>query len=270
MGNAGKKIKMVNRPVDVKPESSGNAPPPKDEPDHAMQQQSSTETVSDPPALSMVTAQPAIPVIPTNEMAYVTMASGNEAGRMATVLVRSLLDAGTSTDKFDIVVLLPRGGVHSPECHSPEFRRKYGLKGEKCGAGGESIPEEVISPHLVEALRRMGAKMVLIDAIPSTRMTEGIPGGRSSFWGMALNKLVVFNMTQYRKVVWMDSDTYALKVGASHEAFPQGRLDEQRCVRADGVSTRVCYRQQDPFSTLVRQTPKRFVPSLLQQCLATF
>lgn len=29
---------------------------------------------------------------------------------------------------------------------------------------------------------------------------------------MALNKLVVFNMTQYRKIVWMDSDTYALKV----------------------------------------------------------
>lgn len=28
---------------------------------------------------------------------------------------------------------------------------------------------------------------------------------------MALNKLLVFNMTQYRKVMWMDGDTFVLK-----------------------------------------------------------
>lgn len=32
------------------------------------------------------------------------------------------------------------------------------------------------------------------------------------FRGMALNKLRVFNMTQYRKVIWMDSDTMVLQV----------------------------------------------------------
>ena len=30
--------------------------------------------------------------------------------------------------------------------------------------------------------------------------------------GMALNKLRVFNMTQYKKVLWMDGDTLVLKV----------------------------------------------------------
>ena len=29
---------------------------------------------------------------------------------------------------------------------------------------------------------------------------------------MALNKLRVFNMTQFKKVIWMDGDTMVLKV----------------------------------------------------------
>jgi hypothetical protein len=36
-------------------------------------------------------------------------------------------------------------------------------------------------------------------------------GGSQVFWGMAFNKLLVFNMTQYTKVMWMDSDDYVIK-----------------------------------------------------------
>ena len=32
-------------------------------------------------------------------------------------------------------------------------------------------------------------------------------------WGMSLNKMQVFNMTQFRKIVFMDSDTLVFQVG---------------------------------------------------------
>ena len=57
----------------------------------------------------------------------------------------------------------------------------------------------------------MGAIIMVVDEIPSTIHTYGIPGGRGTFWGMALNKLRIFNMTQYKKVMWMDGDTLVLK-----------------------------------------------------------
>jgi hypothetical protein len=43
---------------------------------------------------------------------------------------------------------------------------------------------------------------------------------------MALNKLRVFNMTQYKKVLWMDGDTMVLKVSR------QGLL-QLRCARTE-------------------------------------
>ena len=33
----------------------------------------------------------------------------------------------------------------------------------------------------------------------------------AQFWGQALSKLLVFNMTQYKKLLWMDSDTLVFK-----------------------------------------------------------
>ena len=86
--------------------------------------------------------------------------------------------------------------------------------------------------------------------MPRTRWTESIAGGRQTSWGMSLNKMVVswplrmprppqrslhtasngglrltrnrcpwrspaaaqiFNMTEYRKIVFMDSDTLVFK-----------------------------------------------------------
>ena len=78
-------------------------------------------------------------------------------------------------------------------------------------AGGNTIAEEIISPRYIETLKRMGAIIMVVDEIPSTIHTYGIPGGRGTFWGMALNKLRIFNMTQYKKVMWMDGDTLVLK-----------------------------------------------------------
>jgi alpha-N-acetylglucosamine transferase len=51
----------------------------------------------------------------------------------------------------------------------------------------------------------------VIDSIPRTRYTIGIPGGQQSFWGYALNKLVVFNMTEFSKIIYVDADSLVLK-----------------------------------------------------------
>ena len=85
----------------------------------------------------------------------------------------------------------------------------------RCGctltAGPNTIAEEIISPRYIASLKRMGAILRVYDEIPSTPYTEHIPGGRTTYWGMALNKLRVFNMTQYKKIMWMDGDTLMLK-----------------------------------------------------------
>ena len=53
--------------------------------------------------------------------------------------------------------------------------------------------------------------MRVVDWIPRTQYTESIAGGRESYWGYALNKLVVFNMTEFKKVIYMDADTLVLR-----------------------------------------------------------
>ena len=85
--------------------------------------------------------------------------------------------------------------------------------------------------------------MRVIDWIPRTKYTEGIPGGKESFWGYSLNRLVcvllrwmrcpatiyapcahntrsIFNMTEFKKIIYMDTDTLVLKV---RHAFDDGR-----------------------------------------------
>ena len=133
--------------------------------------------------------------------AMVTMASGNDAARMVISLVHSLRDSKTRVE--DIVVMLSRGGTGSPECRGEDGNAwKKANKREHihhCG-GPDTIAEEIISPQYIETLKRLGAIVLVVDEIPSTIHTYGIPGGRGTFWGMALNKLRVFNFTQYKKV----------------------------------------------------------------------
>ena len=79
-----------------------------------------------------------------------------------------------------------------------------------CG-GPDTIVEELISPAFADALRRLGAVLIVTDEIPRTQWTERISGGRSMSWGLSLNKMQIFNMTQYRKIVFMDADTIVFK-----------------------------------------------------------
>lgn len=77
-------------------------------------------------------------------------------------------------------------------------------------AGDQTIEAEIISEQYVQTLHKLGAQTLIIDPIPDTPYTI-IPGGRQIFWGMAFNKLKIFNLTQYEKVIWMDSDTMVLR-----------------------------------------------------------
>ncbi|RYE85359.1 MAG: hypothetical protein EOO65_00580 [Methanosarcinales archaeon] len=74
----------------------------------------------------------------------------------------------------------------------------------------ETIAEEIISGKYVEVLRKLGAQVQVIDMIPDTPYTV-MPGGRHMFWGMAFNKLRVFELTQFRKVIWLDGDVMVQK-----------------------------------------------------------
>ena len=143
--------------------------------------------------------------------AIVTMIAGNAAARGAIALIQSLRD--THTRVHDILVMLSRGGEGSPECRDMEWKASRGREEVDCH-GPDTIEEEIVSSQYLDILRNgLGATLEIFDPIPSTVYTEGIPGGRSTFWGMALNKLRVFNMTRYKKALWMDSDTLVFKVG---------------------------------------------------------
>jgi hypothetical protein len=128
--------------------------------------------------------EPAVDVTPSSPQrhAYITMAAGNEAGRMAVALFQSLVSTGTDPAAVDLVVLLPTSGVGSPECHDHVWKRRMNRSHIRCdGSSPEPlIPEEVISPVYVDALRRLGAKFGVHAPLPQTAFTNGIPGGSQS------------------------------------------------------------------------------------------
>ena len=104
----------------------------------------------------------------------------------------------------------------------------------------QTAREHIISPELLTALDGMGVETVIMDPIPTTEYTKGIPGGEGHggimralpsppyaprrpirclldssphagtgvFWGMAFNKLHVFGMSRFRKLVWIDADDF--------------------------------------------------------------
>jgi hypothetical protein len=84
-------------------------------------------------------------------------------------------------------------------------------RGDVDCAGPHTVADEIVDGAYVAALAALGADVRVVDAIPSTPFTKDIPGGRQIFWGMALNKLRVFNMTEFSKLLWMDADTLVLK-----------------------------------------------------------
>ena len=159
-------------------------------------------------------AEPPLDLVAGSPYAYVTMAAGNEAGRMAVALMQSIVSSGTDPSKIDLVVLLPSNGLGSPECHDAAWRAAHNRTHVACGNDDRSyslICEEVISPVYCAALTRLGAKPLVHHGIPPTQWTLGISGGPQASWGMSLQRMVLFNLTQYKKVVWSDADTLVLR-----------------------------------------------------------
>ena len=123
-------------------------------------------------------ADPELVITPSAPRAYVTMASGNDAARMAVALMQSIVTSGTKTSETDLVVLLPTNGRKSPECYDPTWKQQMNRSHIKCDDGAdELIPEEIISPIYVDAFKRMGAKFLIHRPIPLTKYTDCIPGG---------------------------------------------------------------------------------------------
>lgn len=166
-----------------------------------------------PVALAASPKAGAIPFVPPaaedwlKDTAIVTMAAGDDAGRLVVALVRSLRDVETRVPH--IVVMLSRGGLGSRQCQNMTWKIEHGRDQVRCDAP-DTVAEEIIDAEYVAALTKMGAEVMVIDQIPQTPYTN-IPGGPQTFWGMALNKLRVFGLTQFRKLLWMDGDTLVLK-----------------------------------------------------------
>ena len=68
-----------------------------------------------------------------------------------------------------------------------KWKKKMGREHIRCG-GNQTIPEEIVSPFYLKALRRLGAHLMVTPEIPRTRWTERIAGGSQIFWGMSLNR----------------------------------------------------------------------------------
>ena len=129
--------------------------------------------------------------------AIVTMAAGDEAGLTSLALMQSLRDVGTRVPR--LVVLLMQGGTGSADCHA---------------AGSECIGSNaahIVSQDILDAFARLGVETRVMEPLPTTEFTKQVAGGSRSFWGMAFNKLRIFGMTEFRKLLWFDSDTIMLR-----------------------------------------------------------
>ncbi len=50
--------------------------------------------------------------------------------------------------------------------------------------------EEIVSPVYLDIFKRLGAQIRVIPWIPRTQYTDRIPGGKESFWGYSLNRIM--------------------------------------------------------------------------------
>jgi len=141
------------------------------------------------------------------DTAIITLATGDSAAKHAIVLLKTLRD--TNTQIPNLVVLLSRGGMGSADCHNETLRntrnRHYPCSGPLTQA------DDIVSQKYLDGFQRLGASVMIIDPIPDTKYTALIPGGRATFWGMSFNKLRIFNMTQFRKILFIDADVMILR-----------------------------------------------------------
>jgi len=139
--------------------------------------------------------------------ALMTLGTGDDSARQAVALIQSLRDTNTKIPR--IIVLLSRGGVGSTDCLDQAVKTARGRPTVNCGSS-ETVEWEITSQVYLDAYKKLGAETMIIDPIPDTPWTQ-IPGGRQIWWGMSFNRLKMFNMTQFRKILWMDSDIIVFK-----------------------------------------------------------
>lgn len=158
-------------------------------------------------AVVEVEASPTQPPSKYPGAAIITLAGGDVSGRNLVALLQSLRDVNTT---LPIVVLLARGGLGSAVCSDQDWKARNNRSNVRCGSA-DTIAEEIVSPQYLDTFRRLGAEIRVIPWLPRTRYTVEVAGGLDSFWGYSLNRLVIFNMTEFKKLIYMDTDTLVLK-----------------------------------------------------------
>jgi hypothetical protein len=148
--------------------------------------------------------------------AWVSMATSDESAILALTLFQTLRDVGTKAPH--LVLMAVRGGRGSRHCEDGEWRKAHDRYETRNGVRMEipcgsplAIKEEIVNEDLLAAFERLGVEVIVMDTIPRNRYTEGIAGGSVFFWGAALSKFLAFNLTQYRKVIWLDADAFFLR-----------------------------------------------------------
>jgi hypothetical protein len=126
------------------------------------------------------------PPNPYEGAAFVTLAGGDASARNLVALLQSFRDVGTT---LPIVILLARGGLGSAACHNSDWKKSVNRPSVDC-SGPDTIAEEIVSPEFIAIYKKLGAEIRVIPWIPRTQYTISIPGGKESFWGYSLNRLV--------------------------------------------------------------------------------
>ena len=162
--------------------------------------------------------------------AFVTYVMGDEHARMALALLQSLRDFNTV---HELVVLVARRGDPPSAAAVAAAAVAAAAKTAACSnssatasmmnssgaspaapctlAAPISAFDSLISPTYVRAFERLGAELREARSVPRSPFTENIAGGSYSFWGAAFNKIQVFALTEFRRVVYMDADSLALQ-----------------------------------------------------------
>lgn len=136
------------------------------------------------------------------DTAIITLATGDAAAKHAVALIQALRDSYTMIPR--IIVLLSRGGIGSEDCHNDTLRNMRG-RHYPCASNFVQA-DDIVSNKYLDAFGRLAAEVLIIDQIPNTMYTTMIPGGRASFWGMSFNKLRIFAMTEFKKILFLDAD----------------------------------------------------------------
>ena len=141
------------------------------------------------------------------DTAMITLATGDAAAKHAVVLLQALRDTETVIPR--LIVLLSRGGMGSEDCHNETLRDRRS-RHYHCSSR-HAVADDIVSQIYLDAFSRLGAEVRIIDEIPNTKYTSMIPGGRATFWGMSFNKLRIFDMVEFKKVLFIDADVLILK-----------------------------------------------------------